>query len=211
MKTEPGDHGGQRLRADAQRNRDQLLAAARTIFVEAGTNVPMELIAQEAGVGVGTLYRRFPDRHALIQAVAIDSIQRLTQLGELAWEAEPDAWSALRRFVHGGGDLRLVLAAVRPHLLHTVRENHELQRAGQAWYDLLARMVEGARADGVLRPDIGPGDIALMLNQLTRPLPGLPTRLADVLPDRFVDVMLDGLRAQPATPLSGDPIHEWWP
>jgi AcrR family transcriptional regulator len=198
------------LRADAQRNRDQILAAARAIFVEASTSVPMEVIARRAGVGVGTLYRRFPDRHALIQAVAVDSIHRLTQMGERAWNEERDAWSALCRFLRGGGHLRLVLAAVRPHLLDTVRDNHELVAAGQLWYDLLARMVEAAQADGALRPDVGPGDIALMLSQLTRPLPGLPTHLADVLPDRFTELMLDGLRTRPETPLPGNPTAQWW-
>lgn len=211
MPTTAGDSTpNERLRADAQHNRDRILAAARAIFVTEGTGTPMEKIARRAGVGIGTLYRRFPDRQALIQAVALDCIHRLTRMGEAASEEEPDSWSALRRFVRSGGDLRLVLAVVRPRLLDTVRENHELLRAGQAWYDLLARMVEGAQAAGVLRPDVGPGDVALLLNQLTRPLPGLSADLAEVIPDRFVELMLDGLRAQSTTPLPGRPINEWW-
>lgn len=205
-----GDPDTRPLRADARRNRDQIIAAARAVFVEEGTVTPMEVIASRAGVGVGTLYRRFPDRAALVQAVAVDSIQRLTRMGEAAWAEEPDAWSALRRFVRGGGELRQVLSAVRPRLLGTVHENRELLRAGREWLGVLTRMVERAQADGVLRRDVGPGDIAVLLSQLTRPLPGLSTELADVLPDRLLEIMLDGLRAPSGSALPGGPVREWW-
>lgn len=68
-----------RLRADARRNRDRIIAAARTVFTERGTEVPMEEIARAAGVGTGTLYRRFPDRDSLISAVGQDVFQRVLE------------------------------------------------------------------------------------------------------------------------------------
>ena len=69
---------GGHLRADARRNREQLLLAARDVFVERGPDAPLEDVAQRAGVGIGTLYRRFPDRQALLRAVALDVLARVT-------------------------------------------------------------------------------------------------------------------------------------
>ncbi|NJP90697.1 TetR/AcrR family transcriptional regulator [Nonomuraea sp. FMUSA5-5] len=201
--------GNLTMRADARRNRDQILAAARRIYLAEGFTVPMEEIARAAGVGVGTLYRRFPDRDALLRGLAVDAIQRVTALGEAAWKEEPDAWSALRRFVHEGGELNRVVAAVRPHLIDAVPEDEELFRAGVAWFELLSRMIVAAQEAGDMRADVAPGDVLLMLNLLHRPLPGLPGDLAAGLPDRFLDVMFDGLRAG-GTPLSGEPIERWW-
>src|SRR5881227_3330880 len=83
------------LRADARRNRDQILAAARSIFAAQGPEVPMEEIARAAGVGVGTLYRRFPDRDALIRAVAVENFERVLTDARAAAKEEPSAWLAL--------------------------------------------------------------------------------------------------------------------
>src|SRR4051812_45368611 len=83
---------GTPLRADARRNRDQIVAAARTIFVAQGPNAPMEEIARSAGVGVGTLYRRFPDRKTLIREVAQDSFARALAEARASIEEEPTAW-----------------------------------------------------------------------------------------------------------------------
>jgi AcrR family transcriptional regulator len=201
---------GVTVRADAQRNRDQILAAAGRIILADGLNTPMEEIARAAGVGVGTLYRRFPDREALIRGLAIDSMRRVTELGEIAWAEAPDGWSALCRFAHAGGDLRRVLSAVRPHLIDVVPGDDELRQAGVAWFELLSRMVRRAQEEGSMRPDVSPPDVALMLNLLTRPLPGLPAEVADAIPDRFLEVMLEGLRADFEAPLSGSPIPIWW-
>ena len=198
------------MRADARRNHDQLVATARAIFLADGTGTPMEEIARRAAVGVGTLYRHFPDRDALVRAVALDSIQHLVRAGLAARREEADPWKALRRFLHSGGEHRLALALVRPVLLPTVRQDRELLDAGQTWYDLLAGMVERAQAQGRLRSDVGPGDIALALGQLTRPIAGLDSEIAAHLPARLIDLLLDGLQARDRTPLPGGPIAQWW-
>ena len=85
------------LRADARLNRERILAAARDSFVERGADVPLEEIAARAGVGIATLYRRFPDRAALQRAVALDVLTRVGQEARAAIEEEPDAFSALDR------------------------------------------------------------------------------------------------------------------
>src|SRR3954454_11504336 len=87
--------GSPRLRADARRNRDQILRAARDVFVEHGPGAPLEEVGRRAGVGIGTLYRRFPDRRALQRAVALDTLERVTREIHLALTEEPEPFAAL--------------------------------------------------------------------------------------------------------------------
>src|SRR5215212_5985019 len=107
--------GSPRLRADARRNRDQLLQAARDVFVEHGPGAPLEEVARRAGVGIGTLYRRFPDRQALQRAVALDTLGRVTQEAHQALAEEPDSFRALARYMHRAVDLRV--GAIMPRLM----------------------------------------------------------------------------------------------
>src|SRR5581483_11221430 len=89
---------GRPRRADAQRNYEKLVAAARAVFTEEGTSAPLEDVARRAGVGIGTLYRHFPTRHALLEAVYIDEVEGMaraaTDLGELP------PWDALSQWLH---------------------------------------------------------------------------------------------------------------
>src|SRR5690349_16231486 len=87
------------LRADARRNREQIIAAAKKMFLEFGPDVPMEEIARGAGVGVGTLYRRFPDREALIRAVARDNFEVVLAEARTVAAEEPSAWQAIVRLL----------------------------------------------------------------------------------------------------------------
>src|SRR4051794_32627452 len=90
---------GRPLRADARRNREQLLEAARDVFVEHGPNAPLDEIARRAGVGIATLYRRFPDRESLMRAVVLDVLARVGHQARLAQAEEPDALAALIRYM----------------------------------------------------------------------------------------------------------------
>src|SRR6059058_3759513 len=96
----PSSGGAPRMRADARRNRDQILVAARDIFADHGPGAPLEEIARRAGVGIGTLYRRFPDRPSLLRAVALDMLSRVAQEAQLALAEEPNAFQALARYMH---------------------------------------------------------------------------------------------------------------
>src|SRR5437870_4758030 len=88
------------LRADAMRNRAHVLAAARDVFVEHGADAPLDEIARRAGVGIATLYRRFPDREALLRAVALDVLARTGDEARAAEAEEPDPFGALGRYMH---------------------------------------------------------------------------------------------------------------
>jgi AcrR family transcriptional regulator len=194
------------LRADARRNRERILAAARDVFVELGPEAPLDEIAVRAGVGIGTLYRRFPDRRSLMRAVVLDVLERVMQEAELALTEEPDAASALARYMHRALDLRV--SAVIPTLLGQVAlDDEELLRVRQRSSGLIERMIEQAQVEGMLRPDVAFGDIALLLVRMSRPLPGPFSRaLENDLVHRHLDLLLDGLltgRDRAAAPLPG--------
>jgi AcrR family transcriptional regulator len=190
------------LRADARRNRDQILAAARTIFVAQGPDAPMEEIARSAGVGVGTLYRRFPDRETLIREVALDSFTRALTEAKDSIEEEPTAWDALVRFVRFSQELRLSihLAMISAQAGAIIRDDPTTERFRQVLLSDLDRMVKGAQAEGQVRPDVGTGDVAMLFVLLMRQLPDKFDNIEGAA-DRCMALMLDGLRAQPGSQL----------
>jgi len=195
------------LRADARRNRAQVLAAARDVFVEQGADAPLDEVARRAGVGIATLYRRFPDRTALMRAVALDVLERVGTEARLALAEEPDAMSALVRYMHRALDFRI--AAVMPALLGRLSfvADEDIRRARDGAVAPVREMIERAQREGSLRPDVAYGDVGLMLVRLSRPLPGaFPRELDDELAHRHVELLVQGLRppgAQAGPPLPG--------
>jgi AcrR family transcriptional regulator len=185
------------LRADARRNRDQLLAAARHVFVELGADAPLDEVARRAGVGIATLYRRFPDRAALQRAVALDVLTRAGQAAHAAEREQPDAVAALGRYMHAALELRI--SAVMPALLgHISFDDDELSHAREQAVGPVLRMIAAGQAAGHLRTDIAFGDIGTLLVRLSRPLPGpFPPELDLRLAHRHVDLLLSALRVTP--------------
>ncbi|WP_208646752.1 TetR/AcrR family transcriptional regulator [Micromonospora noduli] len=189
-----------RLRADARHNREQIIEAARALIAERGVEVPMEEVARRAGVGAATLYRRFPDREALVRGVALDGFDRVVAIARDAEDEEPDAWQALARFVRrAAAELRLAtwLSIWFTSTWEELHAEPEEQRLRQALLKILDRLVRRAQADGDLRPDVDAGDLTLMMALLLRPLPGLRAELTQRSVDRYLTLMLDGLRAGP--------------
>jgi AcrR family transcriptional regulator len=205
--TEPRTIAGappRRLRADAVRNRERLLAAARDVIVEQGADAPLDEIARRAGVGIATLYRRFPDRPALLHGVALDLLSRSAHEASAALDAEPDAFAALARYLHRM--LELGISAVMPALIGQLRLDEELLDARRASSRAVLAIVAAAHADGSLRGDVTEGDVGLLLVRLARPLPGpFPPEANRQLAHRHLDLVLDGLRsrAAPSAPLTG--------
>lgn len=197
------------LRADARRNRDQIVVAAREIFAEAGPDVPMEEIARRAGVGVGTLYRRFPDREALIRAVARESFVKFADEARRAADEAPSAWAALVRLVGESQQLQVTvqLALMSSRAREILRDDPETRRSRDTVLAVLREIVRAAQAEGSLRPDVGAGDVAVLFSLLLKQAPAMtdPTVPAT---ERAVVLMFDGLRAQPGTPLPGRPITD---
>src|SRR5215211_3809304 len=134
------------LRADARRNRDRILVAARDVFVEQGPDAPLDEIAARAGVGIATLYRRFPDRRALQRAVALDVLGRVAEEGRLALAEEPGAFPALARYMHRALDLRV--GAVMPALVgQLLPEDEALLRARDEAVAPTRALIDAARAE----------------------------------------------------------------
>ncbi|MHA6624119.1 TetR/AcrR family transcriptional regulator [Pseudonocardia sichuanensis] len=195
------------LRADARRNRAQIVDAAGALFAERGPDVPMEEIARRARVGVGTLYRRFPDRDALVRAVAIESFHRVVANARAAAD-EPDGWSGLTRFVRASvTDLRLAtwLSMWFARTWADLRVDREQQELRADLLELLDDLVGRAQREGAMRPEVGVGDLAVLLALVLRPLPGPLAAVTEQAVERHVAVVLDGLRPG-GEPLPGRPL-----
>ncbi|MBB5913507.1 AcrR family transcriptional regulator [Nocardia transvalensis] len=183
------------LRADARSNRDQILAAAQTVFREQGVDVPMKEIADRAGVGVGTLYRRFPDRGALISAAAQAYLQSLADLAATARAEEDRAWPALRRFLRECAELRLgaTASAIEPALHADIRADPGLTDIRANVSEQVARLTAQAQVDGDLRTDVDAQDVSRLM---TLQIYVRPDESYDRAVQRTMDIVLDGLRAR---------------
>ncbi|MGW1639052.1 TetR/AcrR family transcriptional regulator [Streptomyces lavendulae] len=189
-------------RADAVRNRERILAAAREMLVETGAEAPLDEIARRAGVGNATLYRHFPDRSALVHHVVLYVMDRVTAQAEDSLTEEPDAFAALCRFTHAAADERI--GALCPMLAAGFDHEHpELLAARHALESAVETLVATGQRDGLLRTDIGVGDLMVALSQLSRPLPGTDCGGADRFVHRHLQLFLDGLRAPARSQLPG--------
>ena len=184
-------------RADAARNRDALLAVATRVFASADTEPSMRAIAREAGVGIATLYRHFPTRESLVDAVYRDQVARLTAgARELLGQLPPAA--AMRRWMDLFGDWIATKNGMLDTLL-TMVESGEIAHA-RTRTELLAAIttiLDAGRAAGDLRPDVTAEDIAAALIGIFTVAP-LPEREANA--SRLLNLLMDGLRpaARPA-------------
>ncbi|MCK2218626.1 TetR/AcrR family transcriptional regulator [Actinomadura sp. ATCC 31491] len=180
-----------RARADATRNREQLLAAATRLFAAAGAEPSMRAIANAAGVGIATLYRHFPTREALVDAVYRDQVSRLTAgAGELLAQLDPPA--ALRRWMDLFGEWIATKNGMLDTLLAMV-ESGEIAHA-HTRAELLGaidELLEAGRASGGLRADVTAEDIAAALIGIFT-VAGPPGH--EALAARLLDLLLDGLR-----------------
>jgi AcrR family transcriptional regulator len=182
-----------RPRADAARNRERLLEAAKAVFSAGGPEASLEAVAKRAGVGIGTLYRNFPTREALFEAVYRREVEQLAGLAEQL-KSDPAPVDALRRWLRANVELiatkkgmvsALALAAHSPTELYA----YSFDRLTRAVRTLL----DGAVAAGGIRPDIGAEDLLRALVGMCM-LYEQPGWQANVL--RLVDVLVDGLRCQ---------------
>jgi len=183
-----------RPRADALRNRALLLEAARDAFEQHGPDASLEEIARSAGVGIGTLYRHFPTRDALLEAVFRDRIESLTALGDELL-ASPDAFDALTRWLRAhltnASACQGLAGAVVIDLLD-VDDDDEHQPACAQMRSVGAQLLARAQAEGTARPDADAEDLVRLVNALVSATDDADDR--DALADRLFALMIDGLR-----------------
>lgn len=194
-----------RPRADALRNRERIVAAAREMFVEDGPDVPFDEIARRAGVGNATVYRNFPDRDALVREVVCSVMDRTAEAAERALAETGDAFAALERFVHTAADERI--SALCPMVCSTFDKNHpDLEAARERVERLVEEVMRRAREAGRLRPDVGVGDLLVVVAQLSRPPAGTDCLRGDRFVHRHLQLFLDGLRAPARSVLCGTAV-----
>jgi AcrR family transcriptional regulator len=193
------------LRRDARENRNRILAAARAAFAAEGVDVPVEAIADRAGVGMGTLYRRFPTKHDLVQAVIEESLDAFVVAAEEGL-AEDDPWTGFTGFVERVLELHVENRALREVLAGT-EHGHARDAVRRRVRPLVRRLIERAHADGSLRPDFAPEDMPLVFMTAGRVLEA-GRGVAPDLWRRYLGLLLDGLRAGGATPLPRGPLTQ---
>ncbi|MFI5568359.1 TetR/AcrR family transcriptional regulator [Streptomyces sp. NPDC051740] len=201
----PAPRKAPRPRADALRNRERIVTAAREMFVEFGPEVPLDDVARRAGVGNATVYRNFPDRDALVREVVCSVMDRTVRAAEQALSETGDAFEALERFAHTAADERI--SALCPMVSSTFDQHHpDLEDARRRAESLVAQLMDRAKAAGQLRTDVEYGDLMVGVAQLSRPPAGTGCDNADRFVHRHLQLFLDGMRAPAPTVLPGSAV-----
>jgi AcrR family transcriptional regulator len=181
-------------RADGVRNRERVLEAAKAVFSAGGSDASLETVAKRAGVGIGTLYRHFPTREALFEAVYRREVDQLSELAEQLKSA-PEPVDALRRWLKANVELVATKKGMISALALAVQTSSDLYAYS---FDRLTKaigtLLDRAVAAGEIRADIGPEDLLRALIGMCY-LHDQPGWQSTVL--RLMDVFIDGLRVQP--------------
>jgi AcrR family transcriptional regulator len=178
-------------RADARRNYDRVIAAARSAFTEGGAETSLEGIARRAGVGIGTLYRHFPNRQALLEAVYVDEVERLSATAVGLGDLEP--WQALSTWLEDFVEYMVTKQALATELLDNVDPGAPLFLSCRAsLYAAAGPLLERAQAAGVVRRDVELSDVIHLVGGIAKMQSSGPEQVARVL-----TVALDGLRCLP--------------
>jgi AcrR family transcriptional regulator len=189
------------LRRDAAANRERILDAARPLFADHGLDASMDEVARAAGVGPATLYRRFPTKEALLDAILGDVIDRLEASAQEALQQE-DAFSGLELLLERATQLQLENRAFLDILALRMREEPHLAQARRRIRPLLEQLVARGQEQGTLRGDLAATDLHILLWELGRVI---ETTGASKLWRRYLALMLDGLRPEAARPLPHPP------
>jgi AcrR family transcriptional regulator len=207
------------LRADAERNRQRLLTAAKDLFRTRGLDITLDDIARHAGVGTGTAYRRFPNKDALVDALMVD---RIGEMADIAGECleDPDPWRGLSAFFERALALQAADRGLKEVLFSSGRGRERSVQARAKMAPVVGRLVSRAVAAGAVRSDMATTDVPLinfMLNMVV-------DFGRDVQPDlykRYLAIVLDGLRPRddleplPVPPLKvtvfQDALAHWKP
>jgi AcrR family transcriptional regulator len=194
------------LRRDAEQNRQRILRAASEVFTTRGLQATLDDVARQAGVGVGTVYRRFPDKEALVDALFEDKLQALVTLAERALEA-PDSWTGLVTMMEQAVAVLSGDRGLLEVLMYATYGRDRVNRARTRMQPVVTRLVERAQRDGKLRADIRPTDVPFinfMLSLAAEYAEGLRPEIWR----RYLALILDGLRPCRAdtTPLPEDAL-----
>jgi AcrR family transcriptional regulator len=199
--TVPVEPESRPLRADAERNRRRLLEAAGELFAAKGLGVGLDEIARHAGVGVGTAYRRFRDKDALLEALFRDRVAAVEALAERAL-ADPDPWSGLVTFMEGSVRMQVADRGLKEAFFRSDHAIGCLEEGRTRITPLVEALVARAKESGDLRGDVEYTDIPLV-HFLISGVADFAGPASEQLGARYLQIMLDGLRTRDPSPLPG--------
>jgi AcrR family transcriptional regulator len=176
------------MRADARRNFEKLLAAGREAFTEEGSSASLEEIARRAGVGIGTLYRHFPTRQALLEAVYVEEVEALCRTADDLADREP--WDALVAWLHRFVEYVATKEALAQELFTYVdRDADVFQHCHRLFYEAGEPLLKRAQEAQLVRGDTDITDVVRMVVGIAKIPSATPEQI-----DRVLDMALDGLR-----------------
>ena len=176
------------MRADARRNFEKLLAAGREAFTEEGSSASLEEIARRAGVGIGTLYRHFPTRQALLEAVYVEEVEALCRTADDLADREP--WDALVAWLHRFVEYVATKEALAQELFTYVdRDADVFQHCHRLFYEAGEPLLKRAQEAQLVRGDTDITDVVRMVVGIAK----IPSAAPDQI-ERVLDMALDGLR-----------------
>lgn len=177
------------MRADARRNYEKLVAAALEVFTDQGTAASLEAVAERAGVGIGTLYRHFPNRQALLEAVYADEVEAMARAADDLADRPP--WDAVVDWLHQYVGFAATKRALMDMMLDADPDSDVLATCRTALARAGDELIERAQAAGVVRPDVEFLDIVRMVGQI-----GVAPNADQGQKERMLAIVLDGLRAR---------------
>jgi AcrR family transcriptional regulator len=186
------------LRKDAARNRALLVQAGREVFAQRGLDASLDDVARHAGLGVGTAYRHFANKHELAQAIFADAVDRIIQTAQDA-AALDDPWQGLVAFIESAAEAQTTDRGLR-ELLMGVHDPEEIAKVNERIREPLIRTVERAKRAGAVRPDVQASDIGVAVLLLCT-IADVTTEVAPGHWRRYLPMLLDGLRSGSAPPV----------
>ncbi|HZZ56144.1 MAG TPA: helix-turn-helix domain-containing protein [Trebonia sp.] len=188
-----GGCGGERpLRRDAERNRQRILHAAAEVFTQRGLDATLDDVARQAGVGVGTVYRRFPDKESLVAELFADRIDAMVAVAEQALAA-PDPWQALVSYLEYAAETMASSIGLRQLMMFATYGRDRVAYAREQMRPVVTKLVERAQEAGVLREDFSATDVPLIAYMLA----AAAEYASYVEPEvwrRYLALIIDGLR-----------------
>lgn len=206
------------LRRDAERNRQRILETAGALFAERGLGVSLDEIARHAGVGVGTVYRRFPDKEQLIDALFEDRLTEILATATASLEIS-DPWEGLAHFIERSMELQVADRALKELLLSTTTAHARIEQGRSQIQPVVEAILDRARAAGAVREDLDISDVLLLQHAIGE----AADYTHEVAPEawrRILCIALDGLRPDrrrpspmPVPPLDDEQVdctmREW--